>query len=245
MADTFTSNLVLTKPEVGASADTWGNKLNANSDSIAGLFQYGPALKVANGGTGGVTSAEARTNLGLGTLSTQDASSVAITGGTASLASVDLLSSAPIATFYETDASVDNKRWRFVASDAAFYFQTLTDGGGTTGTVLSVSRSGITPGTVNFYSTLTVSGNTVYHAGNVSTASINETQLVDGSLLARVASNETIAGTWNFTIPPSYAGGGKFLHYNSGTYNSGHITVSTSAPTGTPGNGDVWIVYTP
>lgn len=34
MPDTFTSNLNLTKPEVGASRDTWGVKWNSNADSL-------------------------------------------------------------------------------------------------------------------------------------------------------------------------------------------------------------------
>jgi hypothetical protein len=91
-------NLNLSPNGTGSVAMT---KVAITGGSITGITD----LALADGGTGASTAGDARTNLGLGTIATQNANSVAITGGTisgvtfsGSFSGMTLVESATLAT---------------------------------------------------------------------------------------------------------------------------------------------------
>jgi hypothetical protein len=66
----------------GAAGGSWTlANLTVTVAATIGTLALSNALSITNGGTGATSSGSARSNLGLGTIATQDATAVSITGG--------------------------------------------------------------------------------------------------------------------------------------------------------------------
>ena len=171
------SNLVdLVNNQTIGGVKTFSSTIVGNISGTAG--NVSGTVAIANGGTGGTTAAGARTNLGLGTISTQDASSVSITGG--SITGITDLAVADGGTGASTAANARTNLGAVGLTDA----QTLTNKtiSGASNTLTNIGNSSLSN------STVTVNGSSIALGSSATVTASTPNNLVFGSQLSANAS---------------------------------------------------------
>ena len=170
MADTFTSNLNLRKPEVGASTNTWGNKINDNLDKVDLIF--------ADAGSG--TSV----GLNVGSGKTLSVSGTLTSTGTATFSSIDVNGGAIDDTPIGSDGA-DTGSFTTLQTQSLATLASVTVAGTSTLTTVDINGGAIDGTTIGTTTASTVAATTVTASGNVNTTG-GELQINGTNVLEKV-----------------------------------------------------------
>jgi len=238
MADSFTPNLNLTLPEVGASRDTWGSKVNADLSKIDSVFTpdgtgFSVGLRV---GSGNVLSVAGTASLP----STTTFGSNYSTG--------DILYANSSTTLVKLPIGISGT---VLTSSGSVPTWAPAGGGGTSGvSSISFGSTGLTPstaatGAVSVAGTLAVAnggtGNTTYSSGQLLIGSSSTGSLVRSTLTAGSGISIT-NGNGSITIAASGTAGVSSISFGStgltpSTSSTGAVSVAGTLAVGSGGTG--------